>query len=83
MRFYPGIEILNLPMLSYTGCHARTVHWLYWNSRAWSSIEVIVMLKIRHHVMSHHSVFRNFCEPFKNHKMQCLMVNKKETPLFV
>ena len=26
------------------------IHWLYWNSRTWSSNDVIVMLKCRHHV---------------------------------
>ena len=43
---YPGIEnlILQVPRLSYPGCHVRaTLHWLYWNSRTWSSSDVIVM----------------------------------------
>ena len=33
---------LILPMLSYPGCHANVVHWLYWNSRIWSSSDAIV-----------------------------------------
>ena len=40
MIFYPGIENLILPMLSYPGCHIRAVHWLYWNSR-----DIVVKLR--------------------------------------
>ena len=29
LKFYPGIENLILPMLSYPGCHAKAVHRLY------------------------------------------------------
>ena len=36
------------------------IHWLYWNSRTLSSSDVIVMLKLRHHVKLHLSVFRDF-----------------------
>ena len=50
--FNPGIENLILPMLSYPG-HWKAVHWLYWNSSAWSSSDVIVILKRCHHVMSY------------------------------
>ena len=64
LRFYPMIENLILTMLSYIGCHAKAVHWLYWNLRTWSASDVIVLLKRRHHVMPHLSVFMNFCEPF-------------------
>ena len=55
-------------MLSYLGCHIMTVHWLYWNSWAWSSSDVIIMLKWRHHVMSHLNVFKNCLETFLNIK---------------
>ena len=37
------IENLTLPMKSYPGCHVKAVHWLYWNSHAWSSSDVIVL----------------------------------------
>ena len=69
-------------MLSYPGCHVRAVHWLYWNSRTWSSSDVIDMLKWRHHNMSHLNAFRNFWVPFFQHKMWYLMVSKKKNPLF-
>ena len=36
------------------------IHRLYWNSRTWSSSDVIVMLKSRHHVKLHLCVFRDF-----------------------
>ena len=62
--FYHGIENRILPMLSYLGCHVRAVHWLYWNPCTLSSSDVLVMLKWRHHNMSHLSVFKNFWEPF-------------------
>ena len=42
--FYPGSGNLILPMLSYPVCHVSAVHWLYWNSRTWSSSDVIGML---------------------------------------
>ena len=51
-----------LPTLSH-----EAVHWLYRNSRAWSSSDAIVMLKWHHHIMSHLSIFslfRNFWEHF-------------------
>ena len=38
----------------------RAVQWLYWNSGTWSSSDIIVMLKLHYHIMSHLSVFRNF-----------------------
>ena len=28
----------------------RAVHWLYWNSRTWSSSDGVVMLKWPHHI---------------------------------
>ena len=36
------------------------IHWLYWKSRTWSSNDVIVMFKWRHHVELHLSLFRDF-----------------------
>ena len=41
------------------------------------------MLKWRHHVMSHLSIFRNFWKPFLKHKMRYLMVSKKKNLSFV
>ena len=38
-----------LPRLSREGY----THWLYWKSRTWSSSDVIVLLKWRHHVKLH------------------------------
>ena len=38
----PWDRNLILPMLSYPGCHERTVHWLYWNSCTWTSSDIIV-----------------------------------------
>ena len=32
----------------------KAVHWLYWNSHAWSLRDIIVMLKLCHHVTSQH-----------------------------
>ena len=55
-------------MLAYPDCHVRAVHWLYQNSRAWLSSDVIVMSKWHHHVMSHLRIFKNFWEPFINIK---------------
>ena len=49
-------------MLSYPGCQVRAVHWLHSNLRASSSSDIIVMLKWRHHVMSHFSVSGIFSE---------------------
>ena len=46
MKFYPGIENLILPVLSYQGCQVRTVQWFYWNSRTWSSSDVIISCRI-------------------------------------
>ena len=43
-------------MRDYIGCIGA--------NHAWLSSDVIVMLKWRHHVMSYHSVSRNFEEPF-------------------
>ena len=43
-KFYLTHAIL--PRLSREGY----IHWMYWNSRTWSSNDVIVMLKWRHHV---------------------------------
>ena len=40
-KIYPGIENLILARLSREGF----IHWLYWNSRTWSSSDVIVILK--------------------------------------
>ena len=37
------IELLH--MLSFPGCQVRAVHWLYWNSHAWKSSNVNLMLK--------------------------------------
>ena len=48
----------------------------------WSSSNLIAMLKWRHHVLSHLSVFTNFLELFKD-KMWHVMVSKKMNPLFV
>ena len=45
-----------LPRLSREGY----IHWLYWNSSTWSSSDVIVMFKWRHHVQLHLSVFIDF-----------------------
>ena len=45
-----------LPRLSRVGYK----HWLHWNSRTWSSSDVIVMLKRRNHVKLHLRVFRDF-----------------------
>ena len=65
LRFYPGIENLIVSTQSYPGCHVRVVHWFYWNSRIWSSSEVIIMLKGRHHTRtSHLGVFRDLWERF-------------------
>ena len=35
-------------------------HWLYWDFRTWSSIDVIVMLMWRHHVKLHLNLFSDF-----------------------
>ena len=32
------------------------IHWLYWNSRTWSWSDVIVMVRLRHHVKLHRSL---------------------------
>ena len=40
-----------------------SVHWLYWNSRTWSSSDVIVILKWCHQGMYYLIVFRS---PFYN-----------------
>ena len=77
LRFHPEIENLILQRLSYRVSHVRAVHWLYWNSRTWSSSDVIVILNWRHYIMSYHSVFRNFWEPLLNMKGWYLMVSKK------
>ena len=53
-----------LPRLSREGY----IHWLHWNSRTWSSNEVIHMLKWGHHKMSYLSILRNFWAPFSNIK---------------
>ena len=45
-----------LPSLSCEG----SVRRLCWNSRTWSSSDVIVMLKCRHHVQLHLSVYSDF-----------------------
>ena len=45
-----------LPRLS----HEAVVHWLYWNSRIWSSSDIILMFKWCHHNMSQLSSFGNF-----------------------
>ena len=45
-----------LPRLSREGY----IHWLYWNSRKWSSSDVIVMVKWSHHVKLHLSIFWDF-----------------------
>ena len=45
-----------LPRLSREGY----IYWLYWNSSTWSSSDVIVMLKWRHHVKLHLSILRDF-----------------------
>ena len=66
LRFYPEIDNLTLPMLSYPGCHVRAVHWLYSNSRTWSSSDFIDMLKWPHYIMSHLSIFRNCLEHEKS-----------------
>ena len=49
-----------LPRLSREGY----IHWLYWNSRTWLSSDVIVMLKLRHHVKLHLWVFRGLLEAY-------------------
>ena len=41
LSFYPGIENLIFSRLSHEGY----IHWLYWNSRSWSSGDVIIMSK--------------------------------------
>ena len=53
-----------LPRLS---CESY-IHWLYWNSRTWSSSDVIVMLKWRHHAKLHLSLFRDYWGLFWNLK---------------
>ena len=35
-----------LSMLSYTGCHQRSFHWLYWNSRTWAPRKANVQWKV-------------------------------------
>ena len=61
LRFYTGIENLILPMLSYPSCHVlRAVHWLYWNSRTWSSSDVVVMVVSRHQCEIAYKLFRDF-----------------------
>ena len=49
LRFYPGIEILILSMIFYPGCHVRTVHWLYWNSRTRLSNDINVYRGVKFH----------------------------------
>ena len=76
----PGTENLNVPMLLSTGCHVRAVQ-LYIGCIGIHA-GIIRMLKRRHHVMSHLSVFRNFWEFFK-HKMRYLMLSKTNNPLLI
>ena len=45
--------------------------------------DINVILKWRHNLMSHLSVFRNFWNPFWNMKMHYSMVSKKNNPLIV
>ena len=52
--------LTHVMLLSYPGCHERTVHWLYWNSRRWSTRDVIVQSNWPHHVIMHLSIFRDF-----------------------
>ena len=75
------IENLILPMLSCPGCHMRAPYICCIGTHAYGRSDVIVMLKLRHHVMSHLSVFRNFWEPSLTMKMWYLMVSKKKYPL--
>ena len=65
-----------LPRLSCEGY----IHWLYWNSHTWSSSDVIVMLKWRHHLKLDLSIFRDFCKLILKYKK---VVSKKKNPLFV
>ena len=60
--------LIILPMLSYSGCHERIVHWLYWNSHTWSSIDVKVTSSC------------DIASQFLNRKA---MVSKKKNTLFV
>ena len=44
------------------------IHWLYWNSRTWSSSDVVVMFKGRNHVKLHLNVFRVFSKLILKYK---------------
>ena len=57
--FYPGLENIFLPMLSYQCCHARDIHWLYWNSRT-SRQETSLLSQSCHRVTLHLSEWKNF-----------------------
>ena len=56
------------------------IHWLYWNSRTWSSSDVIVMLMWRHHVKLYLSLFSDFLKLILKKKT---VVSKKKNPLIV
>ena len=73
---------LLLPMLSYPGCHAKARHWLYWNSRIWSSSDAIVVkMTPSCHFASQH--IQELLGAFLKHKTPYSMVSKKKKPLFV
>ena len=72
-------------MLTYTGCHVRAVHWLYWNSR-----DIVVKLRDCYvkltsscHVVSASQRIEELLEPFFNMKMWYLMVSMKKNPLVI
>ena len=58
-------------MLSYPGCHVRAVHWLYWNLGIWSSSDIIILSKWRHHVIKRLPDLMN-----KNAEFKCEQENK-------
>ena len=61
-----GYLIFNVD--SYPGYHERVLHWMYLNSRAWSPSDASVVSKLRHHVILHLSVFRDFWKLILNLK---------------
>ena len=55
-----------LPRLSYEGY----IHWLYWNSRTWSSSGVFVIFERRHHVKLYLSIFKDFGSLLKKNSFE-------------
>ena len=62
-----------LPRLSREGY----IHSLYWNSCTWSSSDVIVLFKRRHHVRLHLSVFKDFWKLNFLNKKKTVVSKKK------